>query len=287
MNKEENIKQPTDNILQLPENETVPEPLTINDQPSTIMEVHKHPHHVTHKKKWGEYLLEFFMLFLAVFLGFVAENIREHISERENEKVYMQSLVQNIKNDISTIKDQQKVFDQRVILLDSLISILDAPTITSNTGNLYYYARMATKDNGFFGNSSTFDQMKSTGGLKLIKSKSVTESILSYYTIIDEVRQLQFVGEEGELNEYRKIAVQIFNADVFNQINSISMNMVARPVDNPPLRTTDRKLLGDLAGWAHYIKNTRIGIDQFKKGVFEKGEKLIKQIEKEYHLEIE
>jgi hypothetical protein len=41
------------------------------------MEVHKHPHHVTHKKKWGEYLLEFFMLFLAVFLGFVAENFEK------------------------------------------------------------------------------------------------------------------------------------------------------------------------------------------------------------------
>src|ERR1044071_6020954 len=50
------------------------------------MEVHKHPHHVTHKKKWGEYLLEFLMLFLAVFLGFVAENIREHNVEREREK---------------------------------------------------------------------------------------------------------------------------------------------------------------------------------------------------------
>ena len=40
------------------------------------MEAH-HPHHVTHKKKWPEYLLEFFMLFLAVFMGFLAENIRE------------------------------------------------------------------------------------------------------------------------------------------------------------------------------------------------------------------
>ncbi len=32
---------------------------------------------MTHKKKWGEYLLESFMLFLAVFLGFIAENMRE------------------------------------------------------------------------------------------------------------------------------------------------------------------------------------------------------------------
>ena len=38
------------------------------------MEAHHHPHHVTHKRKWTEYLLESIMLFLAVFFGFVTEN---------------------------------------------------------------------------------------------------------------------------------------------------------------------------------------------------------------------
>ena len=56
------------------------------------MEVQKHPHHVTHKKKVGKYLLEFFMLFLAVFLRFVAENIRETSAEHEREKQYAQEL---------------------------------------------------------------------------------------------------------------------------------------------------------------------------------------------------
>ena len=56
------------------------------------MEVHKHPHHVMHSKKWGEYLLEFFMLFLAVFLGFVAENYREHLINKEHEHQYIVSL---------------------------------------------------------------------------------------------------------------------------------------------------------------------------------------------------
>src|SRR2546430_3170722 len=56
------------------------QPQTINDKPETEnMEVHKHPHHVTDKKKWGEYFLEFLMIFLAVTLGFFAENIRETI----------------------------------------------------------------------------------------------------------------------------------------------------------------------------------------------------------------
>ena len=52
------------------------------------MEVHKHPHDVTHKKKWREYLLEFFMIFLAVTAGFFAENIREHLDDNKKEKEY-------------------------------------------------------------------------------------------------------------------------------------------------------------------------------------------------------
>jgi len=41
----------------------------ISNQEIENMEVHKHSHHVTHKKKWTEYLLEFFMLFVYWFFG--------------------------------------------------------------------------------------------------------------------------------------------------------------------------------------------------------------------------
>src|SRR5207253_2470730 len=83
----------------LTENENISEPSTINHQPSTKMEIHKHPHHVTHKKKWPEYLLEFFMLFLAVFLGFVAENVRENRVNLEIEKHNIESFISNLKKD--------------------------------------------------------------------------------------------------------------------------------------------------------------------------------------------
>src|SRR5689334_7369056 len=63
------------------------------------MEVHKHPHHVTHKKKWAEYLLEFLMLFLAVFLGFLAENLREHQVEKERARQYIASFYEDLKYD--------------------------------------------------------------------------------------------------------------------------------------------------------------------------------------------
>ena len=68
MNEEENINHSTDDRSQTTENEVVSEPSNINDQPSPeTMEVHKHPHHITHKN--GKYFREFFKL-SQIFLRF-------------------------------------------------------------------------------------------------------------------------------------------------------------------------------------------------------------------------
>ncbi len=101
---EEHLGNPIDTQSENPSDAIIPKILVINpNQESELMEVHKHPHHVTHKKKWGEYLLEFFMLFLAVFLGFLAENLREHQIEKEREKQFIESFVEDLKSDTATI----------------------------------------------------------------------------------------------------------------------------------------------------------------------------------------
>src|SRR5258706_15047994 len=107
------------------ENSNVNEaPQATNDNEQTKnMEVHKHPHHVTHKKKWGEYLLEFFMLFLAVFLGFIAENIRENSVNRETEKNNIESLVRNLREDSLNLVRTCQVNEKRFMYLDSLIDL--------------------------------------------------------------------------------------------------------------------------------------------------------------------
>lgn len=74
------------------------------------MEVH-HPHHVHHKKKWKEYLLEFFMLFFAVSLGFFVENQREHYIEREREHELARNLYVEMKDDSV---DLEKVINFRI-----------------------------------------------------------------------------------------------------------------------------------------------------------------------------
>ena len=119
------------------------------------MEVHKHPHHVTHKKKWGEYLLEFFMLFLAVFLGFVAENIREDSVEKHREKQFMVSLVKDLELDTSEISKSDNFRLQKIRALDSAINILALQTTAIVPFTAYRLSKRFYGARNFFQNSGT------------------------------------------------------------------------------------------------------------------------------------
>ena len=85
------------------------------------MELHKHPQHLTHKKRWGEYLLEFLMIFLAVTLGFFSENIREYFVDTSREKEFMASLVKDLELDTSQFSRIRLYRTEKLRKMDSLI----------------------------------------------------------------------------------------------------------------------------------------------------------------------
>ena len=61
--EEEQLDNPTNTQSENPHGESMntnDKETNTQNQETDNMEVHKHPHHVMHKKKWGEYLLEFF-----------------------------------------------------------------------------------------------------------------------------------------------------------------------------------------------------------------------------------
>ncbi len=145
------------------------------------MEVHKHPHHVTHKKKWGEYLLEFFMLFLAVFLGFIAENIRENSVEHERAEHYAKSLYQDMIQDSVKLSDAIMVSNDIVSKIDTLRSVCRGKNIKDVTGGaIYYYSRFALRHYGTRSTDATIQQLKNSGSLRLFKNYELEDAIARY-----------------------------------------------------------------------------------------------------------
>jgi len=172
-----------------------PLPGILNSKQETgNMEVHKHAHHVMHKKKWSEYFLEFFMLFLAVFLGFVAENIRENRHDRKVEKTNIKSILKNLQEDSFNLERSASVNEQKIVLIDSLMDLKnsnDADTIF-NQHFVYYDLKLGYNDY-FQSNQSTFDQMQSSGTLRLISHNGVLDSILRYEAMYKELKSQEGV----------------------------------------------------------------------------------------------
>lgn len=172
--------------------------ITIIAKQAENMEVHKHPHHVMHKKKWKEYLLEFFMLFLAVFLGFLAENWREQLVERNKAKEYMHALVVDLKTDTSIINETVR-YNANVFQSDStLLTLLTVSLRDPQTLHKIYQLCRATQNFDFQTNDSkTRDQLKSTGDYRLIKNRVVLDSMAKYY---QQINLVTFYRDEIQQN---------------------------------------------------------------------------------------
>ena len=271
MSNEENIQPTNDGPQSIDEN--VSEPSTIKEQPSTEnMEVH-HPHHVTHKKKWGEYLLEFFMLFLAVFLGFVAENIREQTVEHHREKVYIHSLVEDLKSDIIQSDEVLIKLNKRSVGIDSVIAALSSPEIIESSNNAY---RLWSKNIGFadfISNDRTILQLKNSGGLSLIRNKVVSDDIMKYDQVLRDY-YVQGAVMNGVLGD-QHIYSQLF--DFINLDKNANI-----PV---PLAEQGRKLLNEAYANRKVWKEGLSGLISRLKVVNEKGKDFLMVIEKEYQLQ--
>ena len=288
MSEEENIEeQPTDNNSQPKENENVSEPSTINDQPTTNMEVHKHPHHVMHKKKWGEYLLEFFMLFLAVFLGFLAENFREHSVEQTREKEYMESLVQDLKRDTTNLSFVIRSYQFQTSMQDSLLRSIDALK-TGYDKNFMHYLKSVQSFPDFIYSDATIQQLKSSGGFRLIRNKKVIDSINGYTADVSKtIINTDVVGRLLDQIDNERMGLINYSATT-NAINSGMSEDAMQKNKIKMLLLDDKITLNKFYNKVQDFQRTQNIISRFNFiPLRRRGGALIALIKKEYHLENE
>jgi hypothetical protein len=150
------------------------------------MEVHHHPDLHHKKKNFREYFLEFLMIFLAVTLGFIAENVRESISDRSKEKDYIESLMQDLKTDITNSGEAVEAVNDQMHGLDTL-ELLLTPAVNKNDSAVYICYRQAGtlySENTMNFSDRTITQLFSSGNMRLFKKQSISDSITDYYSAV-------------------------------------------------------------------------------------------------------
>ena len=166
------------------------------------MEVHHHSHH---PQKWKEYITEFLMLFLAVSLGFFAENIREQQVEKHREISFLQNVHEDLKLDLINVDIVINSNTKELRAMDTLFQKINNHTITNE--DFYYYTRNLLLRKTFESSHIGLDQIKSAGGLRMIKNVEIIEGIQEYERQLDAQYKIENTRERTIEQARFKMAV--------------------------------------------------------------------------------
>jgi hypothetical protein len=279
----ENLSEET-----IPANDT--ETIHLN-QETKNMEVHHHPHHITHKKKWGEYLLEFLMLFLAVFLGFVAENIRENAVEQERAKEYANLLIEDLSADTTQLNTAAQVMNLIIVAGDSLGNILSKNAKLAKGGKLYFYEYLSSRSWNFISHDATFQQLKSSGALRYFRDTSLIRKIMIYEESVQIIYLAQNRFQPQKIENWNLVQ-KVFDQSYFYSTGDttefnlkLNEEKVTRYLSNNyALLTYDLSLIQQIRNWA-YSSSTNYKVEiKLLNDAKRKSISAMDALKKEYHL---
>ncbi|MBL0155152.1 MAG: hypothetical protein IPP93_17405 [Chitinophagaceae bacterium] len=269
--------KPADNISPAKEPET-----NTPNQEAENMEVHHHGHHGG-KKSWKSYFWEFLMLFLAVFCGFLAEYQLEHTIEHQREEKYIVSLVKDIELDIASLENSYDLRKVQLSYFDSLSGLLKRG-YKNQMNDFYFYARHISRSTLFRYHDRTILQLKNSGNLRLIRNTDAADSITVYDNeAIKTVLVQQDTEEDFRQNIAWTIIGKIMDGAVWDEMND-SNSKISRPVNNPPLVTTDPNLINEFHFKVVQLKATLLFTNRYIQKAILSARNLLVVLKREYHL---
>ena len=246
------------------------------------MEVHAHTH--TARKKWTHYFWEFFMLFLAVTLGFFVENQREHFVEHKREKQYIQSFYEDLTADEHDLQLNIDFLRDQMRQADTLQKLMLNINIKQPANRIYMYLRGITRSSAgrLYPNDRTIVQLRNAGGMRLIKNKSVSDSMVGYYRTAEII---QFLTEEGLVNRrsLREKYTPLLNAADFLKIIDTTNAIIDVP-EILYLRKADPDIINVCLIEIDRIKTLNLALARRIGSLKEKAGHIKDFIRKEYHL---
>jgi hypothetical protein len=134
----------------------------------------------------------------------------------------------------------------------------------------------------FANNSKTFDQLRNSGGFRLISKPDVADRIMAYYLQFPLYRQLEDIYSR-EFEDYKRSATKIIDPAVFRK-QEVGTRFIARSIDNPALRSYEPGLLKEMGLWTVYLNGTRNSILRLNDSLMSDATELILFLKSEYRL---
>jgi len=226
----------------------------------------QHLDHFSPKKKWYVYFIDFIMLFVAVTLGFLAENVRDQQTDKNREISYLKNVHEDLLVDINRFEFVMSSNNWRLLLLDSLH--MEINKASPDLPSLYYYIRNLALRTTFESSHLGLDQIKASGGFRLIQNAKIIAGIQDYERMLSSTMKLEEVRERTLEQARFKMAV-VFDASTLYQMtkNQILFKgekilvRFKRPAYAAPFVVGDRETFNELINFINLGLNTNIQLN--------------------------
>ena len=161
------------------------------------------------------------MLFVAVTLGFLAENVRDQQTDKNREISYLKNVHEDLLVDINKFELVISSNNLRLLMLDSLH--MEINKVRPDLSSLYYYIRNIALRTTFESSHLGLDQIKASGGFRLIQNAKIIAGIQDYEGKLNNSMKLEELRERTLEQARFKMAVVFDAGTVYQMTKNQSM----------------------------------------------------------------
>jgi hypothetical protein len=224
------------------------------------------------------------MLFLAVTLGFLVENMREHYLENQRERQYIKSFYEDLTSDENDFQLNIIFLRDQMQQADTLQKLMLNIKTGQPANRIYMYLRGMTRSSAgrLYPNDRTIVQLRNAGGMRLIKNKNVSDSMVGYYRTVEII---QFLIDEGLNNRrlLREKYMPLLNAAGFLKIIDSTNEIIDVP-EMLYLRKNDPDIINECLIEIDRIKTLNGTLARRIQRLKEKAGRIKEFIKQEYNL---
>ena len=227
----------------------------------------QHLDHFSPKKKWYVYFIDFIMLFVAVTLGFLAENVRDQQTDKNREISYLKNVHEDLLVDINKFEYVISSNNFRLLRLDSLH--MEINKVSPDLPSLYYYIRNLALRTTFESSHLGLDQIKASGGFRLIQNGKIIAGIQDYERTLNNTMKVEELRERTLEQARFKMAVVFDAGTLYQMIKNQNMGegkstdvRFKRPAYAAPFVVGDRKTFNELINYINLGSNANISLNE-------------------------
>jgi hypothetical protein len=157
------------------------------------------------KQNWGQAFFELLIVAVGILMALQVDRWREESNNREIEQEYLSRLTDDIDEDIQSLGRGVNIAELRRTFAELLMAVAENPDLALESPQDFFVAiHQSAYTFTPALTSNTFDELRSTGNMRLLRDTTLKNALFSYYRYDQVQRQFINLQQAQEIRHFER-----------------------------------------------------------------------------------